>query len=274
MDEFELATRFPRSHAYSPAWVVEGGMGGNPLWQTEWLCERLDLRPGMRVLDLGCGRAKSSIFLAREFDVEVWAADLWIAATENWQRIRDAELERRVFPLHVDARALPFAADFFDAIVAVDCYSYFGTDSLYLNYLAQFVKPGGQIGIAGAGLTQEMTAPVPVHLREFWTQDLWALHSLAWWREHWERTGLVEIESADTMDDAWRLWSHWHRTSWPDNAAEIAAVEEDGGRYLTYIRLAGRRLASAKLEAYAWPDSMRSMPIQVKSTCMLRADTY
>jgi cyclopropane fatty-acyl-phospholipid synthase-like methyltransferase len=36
----------------------------------------MDLKPSMRVLDLGCGRAMSSIFLHREFDVQVWAVDL------------------------------------------------------------------------------------------------------------------------------------------------------------------------------------------------------
>src|SRR4051812_34154006 len=162
----QIARRFPRADKYSPEWISENGFGGNSLWFTEWLTEKVDLRPGMRVLDLGCGRAKSSIFLAREFGVEVWATDLWIAASENWQRIRDAGLEDRVFPLHADARSLPFAAEFFDAIVAIDCYSYFGSDDLYLNYLTQFVKTGGAIGIAGAGLMQEMPADVPEHLRE------------------------------------------------------------------------------------------------------------
>src|SRR5215210_1075315 len=167
VDQEELARRFPRSQQYSPEWICENGFGGNSLWLTEFLCERMELRSGMRVLDLGCGRAKSSIFLTREFGVEVWATDLWIAASENWQRVRDAGLHDRVFPLHADARSLPFAAEFFDAIIAVDCYSYFGTDDLYLNYLVQFVKPGGAIGIAGAGLVQEMPTPVPKHLREF-----------------------------------------------------------------------------------------------------------
>ena len=37
----------------------------------------------MRVLDLGCGLAMSSIFLRREFDVQVWATDLWFNASEN-----------------------------------------------------------------------------------------------------------------------------------------------------------------------------------------------
>jgi cyclopropane fatty-acyl-phospholipid synthase-like methyltransferase len=35
---------------------------------------RVDLPPGSRVLDLGCGNALASIFLAREFGVRVVAA--------------------------------------------------------------------------------------------------------------------------------------------------------------------------------------------------------
>jgi cyclopropane fatty-acyl-phospholipid synthase-like methyltransferase len=46
-------------------------MGPNVLWLTEFVCEAMDLRAGMRVLDLGCGKALSSIFLAREFAVQV-----------------------------------------------------------------------------------------------------------------------------------------------------------------------------------------------------------
>ena len=205
-DKRLVSERFPRSSQYHPEWVLANASGGaNSLWLTEWLATALDLRPGMRVLDLGCGRASSSIFLRREFGVQVWATDLWFSAAENMQRIRDAGVEDGVFPLHADARSLPFAPDFFDAIVCIDSFPYFGTDDLYLNYLAQFVKPGGPIGIAGAGLVQEIEGAVPDHLREWWTQDFWAFHSAAWWRRHWERTGIMDVELADTMPDGWQV---------------------------------------------------------------------
>src|SRR6476619_1434526 len=143
-----VSSEFPLSSSYNPEWIIAGVSGGaNPLWLTEWLAGAMDLRPGMRVLDLGCGRAMSSVFLRREFGVQVWATDLWFSASENLQRIRDAGVEDGVFPIHADARSLPFAAEFFDAIVCVDSYIYFGTDDLYLNYLARFVKPGGPVGI-------------------------------------------------------------------------------------------------------------------------------
>jgi len=133
VDKRFVLQHFPRSSGYHPEWVIAGVSGGaNPLWLTEWLAGVLDLRPGMRVLDLGCGRALSSIFLHREFGVQVWATDLWFSATENLQRIRDAGVEDGVFPIHADARSLPFAAEFFDAIVSIDSFVYYGTDDPYL----------------------------------------------------------------------------------------------------------------------------------------------
>ena len=71
---------FPRSAAYDEDWVNENRMGPNVLGLAESVAERMTLEPGMRVMDLGCGKALSSVFLAREFGVEVWATDLWIQA--------------------------------------------------------------------------------------------------------------------------------------------------------------------------------------------------
>ena len=79
---------FPRSNTYDPDWVMDNQMGPNALWLMEWLCEDMDLKEDMWVLDLGCGTAMSSIFLAREFGVRVWAVDLWVDPDQNWRRIR------------------------------------------------------------------------------------------------------------------------------------------------------------------------------------------
>jgi SAM-dependent methyltransferase len=261
-----ISSRFPRASGYHPEWVLAGVSGAaNPLWMTEWLTEALDLRPGMRVLDLGCGRAMSSVFLRREFDVQVWATDLWFNASENLQRIRDAGVEDGVFPIHADARALPFAVEFFDAVVSIDSFFYYGTDDLYLNYLARFVKPGGLIGIAGAGLMTEIDDPLPAHLREWWTPDLWCLHSAAWWRRHWDRTGIVGVELADTLPDGWRLWLDWLRLIAPENATEIRALEADGGRHLGYVRVVGRRRDEAQVS-----EPIMSVPTQYQKKPLRR----
>ncbi|MEQ1827521.1 MAG: methyltransferase domain-containing protein [Pirellula sp.] len=269
-DERLIAAEFPRSNSYNPGWIVEGASGGaNSLWLAEWLASGLDLRPGMNILDLGCGRASSSIFLAREFDVTVWAVDLWCSPTENLLRIRNAEVEHRVHPIHSDARSLPFASDFFDVIVSIDAFPYFGTDDHYLNYLARFVKPGGVIGIAGAGFVHEMESEIPLHLSEWFTAEpsLWCLHSSAWWRRHWERTGIVDILMSDSMQDGWRFWLEWHKTIAPDNRLEIQSVETDGGRFLGYHRVIGRRRPYAILA-----EPVVSVPSNYVEKPMLRSN--
>lgn len=267
-DKLLVSGRFPQSSKYNPDWIASSASGGaNSLWLTEWLTEKLELRPGMRVLDLGCGRAASSIFMRREFGALVWAVDLWFDASENAQRIQDAHAGDGVFPLHADARSLPFPVGSFDAVVSIDSFVYYGTDDLYLNYLARFVKPGGVVGIAGAGLMKEIEGAVPHHLAAWWTHDHWCLHSAAWWRRHWQRTGIMDVDVADSMPDGWQLWLDWHKAVAPDNAVEINALEADRGDYLGYVRMVGRRRGEAVLE-----DPIVSVPAQYTRKPLLRGE--
>jgi SAM-dependent methyltransferase len=261
-----VSDRFPRTSAYHPEWVLASVSGAaNSLWMAEWLSEALDLRPGMRVLDLGCGRAASSIFLHREFGVQVWAADLWFNVSENLRRIRDAGADHGVFPLHAEARSLPFASEFFDAIVSIDSFFYYGTDDLCLNYLARFLKPEGFLGIAGAGLMQEIEGGVPVHLQAWWTPDMWILHSAPWWRRHWERTGILNIAVADTLPDGWRFWLDWLTLIAPDNLTEIQALEADIGSQLGYVRVVGRLRSDVQLS-----EPILSLPTEYTQKPLLR----
>ena len=246
---------FPRSSKYDAQWAVEHQMGPNALWLTEWLCRDMELKPGMRVLDMGCGKGMSSIFLAKEFGVQVWANDLWIEATENWQRIKEAGLEKHVFPIHAEARSLPYAEGFFDAIVSLDSYHYYGTDDLYLGYIVKFLRPGGQMGIVVPGLMKEFGPEVPAHLTRpqksgsvFWVEECWTIHTLDFWRNLLGRSSLVEVELADTLADGSRHWLQWEKavkaagTSPFPSDAEV--LEADGGEYLGFVRMIARRRRS------------------------------
>jgi len=244
--------RFPLSSKYDPQWIVENQMGPNALWLTEWLCEKMDLKPDMRVLDMGCGMAMSSIFLAKEFGVQVWANDLWISAADNWKRIREAGVADRVFPIHAEAHALPYADEFFDAIVSLDSYHYYGTDDLYLGAFSKFVKPGGQIGIVVPGLMRDFEEGVPGHLTRkqksggvFWAEDCWCFHTVDWWRRLWDRSELVDVGLADTLPDGCTLWLQWERAIDAASAnrfpSDAEVLEADRGRYLGFVRMVARR---------------------------------
>jgi cyclopropane fatty-acyl-phospholipid synthase-like methyltransferase len=232
---------FPRSAGYPPEWMLENLMGPNAVWLAESLSQVLPLEPGMRVLDMGCGKGISSIFLAKEFGVQVWATDLWIKPTENWGRIRAAGLEDCVFPIYAEAHALPFADGFFDAAISLDAYHYFGTADLYLSYYARFVRPGGRLGIVVPGIVQEFVADVPAHLTPYWEPDFWSFHSPDWWRTHWERAQQVDVTHADMVPDGWRHWLTWLEVAtahgYPSSKEEAAMVRLDAGRHLGFARL-------------------------------------
>lgn len=225
--------RYPRSSRYGIDWMMDNMMGPNALWLMESLSDRLQLAPGMRLLDLGCGKAISSIFLAKEYDVEVWATDLWISATDNWERIKLAGAEDHVFPIHAEAHDLPFADGFFDVAASVDAYHYFGTDDLYLDYFANFVRPGGQIGIVVPGLVGEFADDPPEYLLPLWSSNFSSFHSPAWWREHWRRSGRVRVQAADMIDDGWKDWMLWVG----DEHEDGQALRVDQGRNLGFTRV-------------------------------------
>lgn len=252
---------FPRSANYDPDWMMDNQMGPNALWLTEWLCEALELKPGMRVLDLGCGKAMTSIFLAREFGVRVYAADLWMSPDHNWRRAVEASVADRVCPIKAEAHALPFAQGFFDAVVSVDAYQYFGTDDLYLDHLSRFVRPNGSLGVVVVGLMQEPGAKPPAHLTEpqsngkvFWESSCRSFKTEGFWRSLWSGSPMVTDVAAAAQPDGWRHWRDFERVLeaagkniFPSDAE---ALDKDQGRYLGFIRLTARRTNAAAEDLY------------------------
>jgi cyclopropane fatty-acyl-phospholipid synthase-like methyltransferase len=200
--EGKALKRFNRTEKYDPNWVMENWMGPNPLWLLEELCENLNLKPGMRVLDMGCGKGLTSVFLAKEYGVTVFANDLWVSATENLVRFQAAGVDNLIFPIHAEAHALPYAEGFFDAAISIDSYEYYGTDDLYFPCtFAKLVKPGGQFGIVCPGFSREFENGCPDNLKEYWTDDMYSFHSPSWWRNLWKKAGLAEITACYEMSD-------------------------------------------------------------------------
>lgn len=237
--------RYPRSNDYDPGWVFENQMGPNALWLMESLVEVLPIEPGTRVLDLGCGRAMTSVFLAKEFGAEIWATDLWIDASENQERIRQAGVENLVVPIHSEAHALPFAQGFFDVVVSVDAYHYFGTDDLFVGYITGFLREGGRIGVVVPALFEELGPEVPASLRPFWEWDFCSFHAPEWWRNHWQKTGKVRVDCADAIEDGWKDWLLFDEasipslTGWRQAAAtnSAAMLKTDQGKLLGFSRV-------------------------------------
>jgi SAM-dependent methyltransferase len=235
----DRVARYPRASKYDPKWIFDNQVGSQCLWLVESLAQAIRLQPSMRVLDLGCGTAIESIFLAREFGVQVWATDARVNPTENWKRICECGAADRVFPLQANALKLPYPDEFFDAIVSINALQFFGTDDLFLtNHLLRMVKPGGQIGIVVPGLVEEFEQ-VPAHLQPYWDPSFFAWHSAAWWRQHWDKTGLVDMQVADSFPDGegYKIFATWEKVM----RRKRRMVGEDAGRAITFIRMVAEK---------------------------------
>lgn len=244
-DEWQRPNR-PRSAGYDRDWLLDLDMGPHPLWLLEDLIADLGLAPGMRVLDLGCGRGASAVFLAREYGVEVSAVDLWVSEEDLRTVVREAGVDDRVSATNADARNLPFPADHFDAVVSIDAWEYFGTDDRFLPGLLRVVRPDGIVAVATPCLRQEFPRfeDCPAHVRDLagWEASAW--HTPEWWQRQWQRSGLVDVLFSRAQETGWRDWWDWTRAI-HDRAggqeAVLAMLEADRGEHLSFALVAGRK---------------------------------
>jgi SAM-dependent methyltransferase len=246
--------KFPLSSKYNPNWVFENEMGPNALWLTEWGLQGLKLNPNDKVLDLGCGKAVSSIFIAKEYGAKVWANDLWISAADNWKRISSAGLEDNIFPIHAEAHNLPYADQFFDHIVSFDSYQYYGTDELYGGYIKNFLKIGGTLTIVVPGLQKDLNNKYPEYFKLkqksggiFWAWDMCVFHDTAWWANHFSKIPFFKVDCVQKMEDGGKLWLEWEKAldkyeGKKNFPSDIEFHEIDNNRTLTFIKIRAVRV--------------------------------
>ena len=240
-----MKNKFPRTSKYDPEWLKANMMGPNAAYLLERLSAYMDLKKDMRILDLGCGRGITSVFIAKEFESQVWATDLWISAADNFSRFTEAGVGDRVFPIHAEAHDLPYAVGFFDAAVSIDAYHYFGTDEYYMDdHLAGLVKPGGQIGIVIPGISRELEkGEIPRGLESFWEDDFDTFHSAVWWENHWNKSSLVDVQHIENMSDGKKIWyeSIWQQGEHGSDF-DRKFLEADKDDMMTMVLMVGVRV--------------------------------
>jgi cyclopropane fatty-acyl-phospholipid synthase-like methyltransferase len=154
-------------------------------------------------------------------------------------------METRVFPMRVDAHSLPFAKEFFDAVIAIDSYLYFGTDERYLPYVVQFLKPGGFIGVVDIGFSREIRSieEAPEYLLPHYEKYWSSIHTVEWWRRHWQKTGLVDVQCAQFLPESDQLLRNYWVERSPDRDKDpiMRAVLNDEERLIGLFCLVARK---------------------------------
>jgi cyclopropane fatty-acyl-phospholipid synthase-like methyltransferase len=255
-------SKYPELSAYSREDIWRNiGPGG--LYLVSRLAKALELQPGAWVLDLGCGKAESSLYLAERYQARVVAADLWTDPADNARKTASRGQRGNVLPLRLDAsQPLPFAEGYFDAILCVNNLNFYGTDLAVIDRIASHLKVGGVFCSGGECLNQEFTPeqiadPPEVYsfAQEVWRDDFLTSHSPAWWADHVARSGLLELVSCEEVEDGRRYYEeqallsepHGYFGMSPQEARALEIRQIEYGRanrpYMTVYQLVARRRA-------------------------------
>ena len=234
--------QYPRSQKYNR--YLSKIMGPNPVKLEEELLMDHRIPAGSVVCDLGSGQGLTSIFLAKEYGFTVYAADLWSDPEENRAFFREAGLpDEQIVPVKADATCLPFAPEFFDAVVSTDSYNYFGRDPDYLDgKLLPFLKPGALLYIAVPGMVRDCHDALPPELLLSWTPEQLAyLRDANYWRALVGRCRGAEVLDVSQMKSNEEVWEDWLRQENEYAVSDRKSMRAGGGRYLNFIRMVLRK---------------------------------
>lgn len=235
--------KYLKSKKYDNDFVKANMMGPNSMIILENLLENVTLTENMRVLDLGCGNGLTSIFLAKEYGVQVFAVDLWIPAGENYKRFKKMGLENQIIPIHADAMQLPFAEDYFDAVISVDAYHYFGSNETYFDkYLSKLLKKDALIAIGIPGMKYEIHNCIPEEMEPYWDEEaLRTWNSCDWWEKVLLKSDSFKIKRIQEMACFDEAWQDWLKTDNKFALGDRAMIEIDNSRYMNLISIIGTK---------------------------------
>jgi cyclopropane fatty-acyl-phospholipid synthase-like methyltransferase len=236
----KLMCNYNRSQKYDKSFLSQNFMGPNAILMLDEITQDIELTMDMRVLDLGCGKGLTAIFLAKEYGAKTFAVDLWISATDNYKRFLQMGVDDLVVPIHADASIeLPFAAEYFDALISVDSYHYYGNnDDYFERHLKSLIKKGAPVAIAIPGTKYEMNGIIPDGLAPFLDDEGFAtLHCIEWWTQilekHLDNFSIKEMACSDAA------WSDWLAADNPIAKQDINMIKADNGKYLNLIAVTG-----------------------------------
>lgn len=128
---------------------------------TRRLGELLDLRAGLRVLDLASGRGESAVFLAKQFGCEVVGIDFGSRNVEEATvRAAEAQIGHLVSFIEGDAERTTFTDASFDRVICECAFCIFPDKPAAAHEMGRVLRRDGRIGISD--LTRR--GPLPADL--------------------------------------------------------------------------------------------------------------
>jgi SAM-dependent methyltransferase len=253
------AAHYPELVDYSRDDAYDKKMGPGGLYLAARMTREMGLKKDDKVLDVGCGRGTTSIFLAKQFGVCVTALDLWVSAEKLQKRFEKADCSDSVKVINLDVtKELPFAEGEFDAIFCMDSIHYYGGNAGFMRHLLPHIRPGGVFCIGSPCFNREFTEEelrtLPKEYDDgtnLWPEEFSKYHSPKWWASLLEDSGLVEQIRSDELNDGTILWEddllyNIEKLNWSEEkaAVDFSQISYRSGNYpyLTHFVLSCRKI--------------------------------
>ncbi len=234
-----------RCEKYRSFFTKEYLMGPNSLRLLDEILAKYPLKEGSRVMDLGCGMGITSMFLAKEANVNVFATDLWIPATQNAENFKKWNVEDRIIPIHADANDLPYAHEYFDAIVSIDAFHYFAAKKgVFEENILPFLKKDGVLVVAMPGLKEELNEEQTEAMLDWFEgnkDDLDTFHSRKWWLDLFADNDEYEVVLDLDLDCFNEAWQDWFESGHKYGIKDKKYFDRGLGEYLSFVGLVIRR---------------------------------
>ncbi|GIY74476.1 phosphoethanolamine N-methyltransferase [Caerostris darwini] len=161
---------------------------------------RLDLKPGQKVLDVGCGIGGHSFYMAEKYGVEVLGVDLSVnmMTVAREYLAERPHLDKLVKFVICDVTKTVYDEASFDAIYSRDTLLHIpNKDELFKNF-EKWLKPGGKILFTDYSKSDKEISP---HFEKYISDRGYNLLTLQQYKELLENCGFVNIKAEDATGE-------------------------------------------------------------------------
>lgn len=181
---------------YWPAGDVDASIEEAQEHFTDLMIRQMPLRPGQRMLDVGCGTGQPAVRLSLATGGSVVGITVNQMQVERAAaRAEAAGVGERVQFEYVNAMELPYADAAFDAVWAFESLFHMPDRAQVLREMARVVRPGGHFAIAD--VVEEVPLSDEQRTLFFTTFEMSALITTAQYRHLLQETGFAVTEVLD-----------------------------------------------------------------------------
>jgi cyclopropane-fatty-acyl-phospholipid synthase len=198
-------------------------------YKRELICRKLDIKPGERVLDVGCGWGSFSVHAAKRHGAKVTGITVSPPQAERARRRAQEEGVADLVDIRVmDWRELAKTGEKFDAIASIGMVEHVGSVRIdaYAEILASLLGPGGRLLNHGIGRIRHSDPEAGAFSERYVFPDGAPLH-LSRIQVALERAGFVTDTVEGFQYDYAETLKHWYENldSDPEKARALAGDE-------------------------------------------------